>query len=83
MLESAVTHNRTEHTDGPVAIYKGTPMLATHYIKRQGPRNAIIEGIESENQGQRIIVVTGMPGCGKTQLITELSRQFSPERSPR
>lgn len=75
--------DQLKHTGGQTAIYKGAPMLVTHYIKRDGPRNIILGGFECEEPGQKIIVVTGMAGCGKTQLITDVSREVSPDRSPR
>jgi putative protein kinase ArgK-like GTPase of G3E family len=58
-------------------------MLATHYVKRHGPRNLISEGINGAEHGQTVIIVTGMPGCGKTQLITDLVQEFSPARNSR
>jgi putative protein kinase ArgK-like GTPase of G3E family len=69
----------TGYTGGPKAVYKKAPMLATHYIRRPGPRNSIIAGITGRGHGQTIIVVTGMAGCGKTQLVTDLVLEFGSE----
>lgn len=83
VFEFLVLTYLTEHTgtNAHEAIFKGTPMLATHYVKRHGPRSLISEGVNSAKHGQTIIIVTGMPGCGKTQLITDLFQEFSSARN--
>lgn len=79
----ALTHIIQEYTGGQEAIYKGTPILATHYVKRHIPRNLILDGIRSTDSGQTVIVVTGIAGCGKTQLVTDIVRELNPERDSR
>lgn len=49
------------------------PALARNYVERKGPleylERALFGDGDRVNEGAKIIVVTGIGGCGKTQLI--------------
>ncbi|KIM28742.1 hypothetical protein M408DRAFT_329200 [Serendipita vermifera MAFF 305830] len=61
--------------------YKAAPARTQHYIKRSGPWQALVNAISPDQHSQRVVIVAGMTGCGKTQLVTEILRQYNPERS--
>jgi hypothetical protein len=70
-----------EHAGGRKAIYKTSPMLARHYIRRHGPWDQMVDGIISSEPGQIIMVIAGMAGCGKTQLVSDLVLEYNPEHN--
>jgi predicted AAA+ superfamily ATPase len=44
---------------------------------RQRPMDAIIKGLIEENEiTQQIMVISGLGGCGKTQLALKFARDF-------
>jgi hypothetical protein len=72
-----------ERSGGSKADYKTSPPLATHYSRRIGPWNQLVSVVDSVHEGQKVIVLAGMAGCGKTQLVTDLTLEYNPGRSSR
>jgi hypothetical protein len=72
-----------ERSGGSKADYKTSPPLAAHYIRRIGPWNQLVSVVDSVHEGQKVIVLAGMAGCGKTQLVTDLTLEYNPARSSR
>jgi tRNA A22 N-methylase len=55
------------------------PPLAPHYVERKEATNfvesALFDQHDTIKPGSKIIVVTGIGGCGKTQLIRKFVEQ--------
>jgi hypothetical protein len=50
-------------------VSHGLPPLSAFLVAREEPMNAVIAALQkTEHHGQRIAVVTGLSGCGKTQI---------------
>lgn len=76
-----VALNHLKYAGGLKAVYKGFPALATHYIRRVEIWKHLVASIESPDIGQKVIVITGMAGCGKTQLVADLMQEYDSSRS--
>jgi putative protein kinase ArgK-like GTPase of G3E family len=47
------------------------PSVSTHYVVRKEPFAMMVESLVTKPQsGQRIFAITGMGGCGKTQIVS-------------
>jgi hypothetical protein len=68
-----------EYSGGRQIPYKGLPPLTTHFVMRQDPWKKLtqfLDGSSTNAQNQKIMVVSGMGGCGKTQLVTKFMVEF-------
>ncbi|PVF92033.1 FabD/lysophospholipase-like protein [Serendipita vermifera] len=58
----------------------GLPPLSNHFVLRKEPWDKIVRTImgeeDTEVQGQRILVISGLGGCGKTQLAIRFAKVF-------
>jgi hypothetical protein len=69
----------TEHSSGGQSLYKGLPPLTTHFIMRQAPWKKLVQLLTGDNEAkssQKVMIVTGMGGCGKTQIVTKFMVKF-------
>ncbi|PVG02910.1 hypothetical protein CPB86DRAFT_859145 [Serendipita vermifera] len=84
---SLTTLEQLQYSGGGQAVYKGLPALSRHFVMRDEPWKQIVEGIlpnipysEKAEPGplseQRIMVISGLGGCGKTQLVTKLAHEY-------
>jgi NB-ARC domain len=65
-------------TGAPRSQYKAAPMRAKHYIHREEPWKRLIKAVINEDKRQTVIILAGMAGCGKTQLVAEVLRVYDP-----
>ncbi|PVF94750.1 hypothetical protein CPB86DRAFT_765176 [Serendipita vermifera] len=68
-----------KHSGGAQPLYKGLPPLTTHFIMREEPWKKIIQLLvknDTNSLGQKIMIISGMGGCGKTQLVTKFMVEF-------
>lgn len=55
----------------------GLPPLSAYFVQRKKPMEAMIRGlIEADASTQRIMVISGLGGSGKTQLSLKFARDF-------
>jgi putative protein kinase ArgK-like GTPase of G3E family len=56
------------------------PPLASNYVERKAPMEFLEQALFGESggikPGSKRIVVTGIGGCGKTQLVRELIEKY-------
>ena len=71
------------YAGAPRPFHPPGPVRAQHYVHRNGPWNSLQNAIHSNNDGQKVIIVAGMTGTGKTQLVTEALRVYNPENNPK
>ncbi|KIM31005.1 hypothetical protein M408DRAFT_327911 [Serendipita vermifera MAFF 305830] len=68
------------HSGGGFLASPSLPLLAETFVMRDEPWRFIEESIlgpqNAEIENQRILVVTGMGGCGKTQLIVKFMHVY-------
>jgi putative protein kinase ArgK-like GTPase of G3E family len=61
------------HSGGATILPPPLPHLTANYVERKAPTDFIIKALFDENRriksGSKRIVVTGIGGCGKTQLV--------------
>jgi hypothetical protein len=62
-----------------VAAHKSLPAITANFVMRQEPWKRLMEGLvlSDEVNLQRVVVVSGMSGCGKTQLCAKFIQQHS------
>ncbi|PVG01072.1 hypothetical protein CPB86DRAFT_753787 [Serendipita vermifera] len=76
-----VTLDQLNRTPGGMTVIKTLPPLTTHFIMREDPWKALVNGLLSPPQygmaheQQRIMVISGMGGCGKTQLALKFAHE--------
>jgi hypothetical protein len=72
------TYVLLEHSPGGQPIYKGMPPLTSYFVMRRKPWKKMREvlGDNTEEEEQRIMVISGMGGCGKTQLVIRFAKEF-------
>ncbi|PVF94463.1 TPR-like protein [Serendipita vermifera] len=67
----------SSHWRGPV--YKDFPSPTKHFVARSEPWNAmkinLIEAV-SDEEGQKVMVISDMGGCGKTQLVAQFMKEY-------
>jgi Mrp family chromosome partitioning ATPase len=55
----------------------GIPPLSAYFVMRKKPMNAIVKGlVDGDTSTQRIMVISGLGGSGKTQLALKFARDF-------
>jgi Mrp family chromosome partitioning ATPase len=54
----------------------GLPPLSAFFVMRKKPMDAIIKGLIESDAEQRIMVISGLGGSGKTQLALKSARDF-------
>ncbi|CCA69846.1 hypothetical protein PIIN_03786 [Serendipita indica DSM 11827] len=62
------TLDQLRRVGGGQATYKGIPALTTHFVMRSEPWKRMTDALQDDQSRQRIIVLSGMGGLGKTQL---------------
>lgn len=56
---------------------RGLPPLSAFFVMRQEPMNVLITNlIDNKDDGQRLVVLAGMGGSGKTQLTLKFARDY-------
>jgi hypothetical protein len=71
----------TEYTDRPRALTlrksHGLPPLSAYFVMRKKPMATLIKYlVERSNSVQRIAVLSGLGGSGKTQLALRFAKDF-------
>jgi polynucleotide 5'-kinase involved in rRNA processing len=68
-----------EHSGGAKVSSPPLPPLASNYVERKLPMEFVEKALFGEDweikRGSKKIVVTGIGGCGKTQLIRYLTEK--------
>lgn len=67
-----------EHTGSRLPIYKDLPPLIPYFVMRREPWDKLVAGMvdaEASQDGQRVLVISGMGGCGKTQLVIRFTTE--------
>jgi predicted ATP-dependent serine protease len=55
----------------------GLPPLSAYFVMRKKPMEAIINGLINKDMvGQRVMIISGLGGIGKTQLALKFARSF-------
>ena len=81
MLLVPIDHSPTAagHSGGANVPSPAMPPLAPHYVERKEATNFVESALFQQDgalkPGAKIIVVTGIGGCGKTQLIRKFIEQ--------
>ncbi|PVG02886.1 TPR-like protein [Serendipita vermifera] len=72
------TLEQLKYSGGGQAVYKGLPPVTRHFVMRNEPWSRLTGGILEQNpsEEQVVIVVTGLGGCGKTQLVTKFAHDY-------
>ncbi|PVF95966.1 TPR-like protein [Serendipita vermifera] len=74
------TAERLHRSGGGQFTAPGLPPLSNHFVMRVEPWDRIVNYIMGSNgvrpQTQRILVVSGLGGCGKTQLVIKFAKEF-------
>jgi GTPase SAR1 family protein len=53
------------------------PPLTSYFVMRREPWEKMKRGLLGDNsEEQRIMVISGMGGCGKTQLVIRFTKEF-------
>jgi tRNA A22 N-methylase len=69
-----------EHAGGAKVISPPLPPLTPNYVERKAPmefiEKSLFDGDGRIKSGSKIIVVTGIGGCGKTQLVRKLIEKY-------
>jgi len=55
------------------------PPLTSYFVMRKEPWEKMMRGVlgdNTEEEEQEIMVIFGMGGCGKTQLIIRFAKEF-------
>jgi tetraacyldisaccharide-1-P 4'-kinase len=55
------------------------PPLTSYFVMRREPWEKMKRGLlgdNTEEEEQRIMVISGMGGCGKTQLVIHFAKEF-------
>ncbi|KAG8850659.1 hypothetical protein FRB91_008869 [Serendipita sp. 411] len=65
------------HRGGKLPTHKAIPALSTSFIAREEPYNELVRGVTGPSSASRqsIVVVSGMAGCGKTQLVVSFAHE--------
>ncbi|PVF92035.1 hypothetical protein CPB86DRAFT_809401 [Serendipita vermifera] len=75
-----ITAERLYHLAGGSYSTHGLPPLSKYFVLRKEPWDVIVRTLMgssgSKLQGQRIVVISGLGGCGKTQLAIRFARVF-------
>jgi hypothetical protein len=57
-------------------VAKRAPAVSPYYVARENEWNFILHNlVDSPAPGQKILSITGMGGCGKTQLVSYFLRE--------
>ncbi|PVG01551.1 TPR-like protein [Serendipita vermifera] len=74
------TVEQLKHSGGGVVAHKSLPAITPNFVMREEPWRRLEQVIEKEKSvsiTQHVVVVSGMAGCGKTQLCTKFLHQYS------
>lgn len=72
-----VTLGHINHTNSITILPKAVPALSPFYVVMKRSRDMMVEHlVNSTSLGQRIFCITGMGGCGKTQLVSYFIKEF-------
>ncbi|KAG8875027.1 hypothetical protein FRC20_004745 [Serendipita sp. 405] len=76
--EGITTLERLNHVGGNHESVRELPPITSPFIMRQQPWSKMTNELDSITEGQnstRVIVITGMPGAGKTWLATRFAQE--------
>ncbi|PVG01504.1 hypothetical protein CPB86DRAFT_752643 [Serendipita vermifera] len=74
-----VNLSHLRYSGGGVVAHKSLPAITSNFVMRQEPWRRLLEGLilDTDVNLQRVVVVSGMGGCGKTQLCAKFIHQHS------
>jgi hypothetical protein len=73
------TYILLEYSSGSQPIYKGMPPLTSYFVMRREPWEKMMRGllsVDGAQEVQKLMVISGMAGCGKTQLVIRFAKEF-------
>ncbi|PVF94461.1 TPR-like protein [Serendipita vermifera] len=74
-----ITLDQLESTRRKNPVYKDFPAPTKHFVTRSEPwqmmTNNLVEKVPS-GIGQKVMVISGMGGCGKTQLVAQFMKEY-------
>jgi tRNA A37 threonylcarbamoyladenosine biosynthesis protein TsaE len=67
----------SDHFGGGFLAHKSLPAITRAFVMRDEPWNKLMKSITDNvaHRIQRVVVVSGMAGCGKTQLCTKFAHE--------
>ncbi|KAG8818908.1 hypothetical protein FRC19_010245 [Serendipita sp. 401] len=77
--EGVTTLERLNHVGGNHEFERELPSITSPFIMRHQPWAKMVNELDSIPEGQRstrVIVITGMPGAGKTWLATRFAQEY-------
>jgi hypothetical protein len=73
------TMSGKDHSGGGIVAHKSLPAINPNFVMREEPWNKLMdamkEGVSPSNQ--KVVVVSGMSGNGKTELCTKFAHHIS------
>jgi hypothetical protein len=68
----------SDHFGGGFLAHKSLPAITRAFVMRDEPWNKLMQSITDNPMFriQRVVIVSGMAGCGKTQLCTKFVHEI-------
>ncbi|PVG02351.1 hypothetical protein CPB86DRAFT_725334 [Serendipita vermifera] len=79
LRQGLVALNQLKYSGGVQPYFKGAPRVTNHFVMRRVPWDRMVNTLVQsplEPSEQSVVVLSGMAGCGKSQLVLKFMGEF-------
>lgn len=76
LLDQTISNEFIGHSGGASVTAPRMPLLTRTFVARPGPMAELVDGMSRAEDAQRLLFISGMGGCGKTQIVLRYIKDY-------